>query len=181
MKRALFGAVLLGIAGVAQAAIDYDARADIRDLKRGVGRGQITALPADVVKTATIEARAVTAAKLPAVPSGQLLIGGADSNVAAKAVSGAVTINSNGVVALAARAVTAAALPEATSGKILIGGADSNLAAQAVSGVITLSLSGVTAFAAAGVTVTNVIVSGDSKTNTIVVTDGRITGWTVEQ
>ena len=80
--------------------------------------------------------------------------------------------------------------------QIIVGSAASNATAVAVSGAITIATNGVTTLAAGTVTslgkadtalqpnsvnVTNVIVSGDSKTNTIIVLRGLITSWTVTE
>ena len=110
----------------------------------------------------------------PSVLPGRILVGNAASQTAAVAVSGDVTLATNGAVAIGARKITAAMLPQTLPGYILVGGATSNAAAVALSGDATLSAAG--ALSTVGIT-TNVVVLilGTGGSNTLTFVNGRLT------
>jgi hypothetical protein len=83
------------------------------------------------------------------VAPGYLWIGNAQSNSAAVALSGDVTVITNGTTTIGARKVVNTMLPEATDGQLLVGMSvgGSNVVARSITGNITIDSNGVSAVA----------------------------------
>lgn len=83
------------------------------------------------------------------IAPGSTWIGNAASNATAVALSGDVTVITNGTTAIGARKVLGTMLPQATDGQILVGMSvgGSNVIARSITGDITLTSNGVSAVA----------------------------------
>jgi len=114
------------------------------------------------------------------LPTAYIWVGGATSNAASKAVSGDITITTNGAVTIGARKVLGSMLPQATDGQLLIGRSvgGSNVVAETISGDITLATNGVVAVTkttgnlTVGAVTTN---TGAVKMLSTLVVDGAVT------
>lgn len=149
-------------------------------------------------RLAAIEATAVGSALAP----GYIIVGNASTVSAAVAVSGDIGITSAGVAAISSNVIVdadiktnaliaatklsvaaQASLALADSALQPAGNLTGSIGAEttAVATVVSGAALGTTSLQPNAVNVTNVIVSGDSKTNTIIVLRGLITSWTVSE
>jgi len=103
-----------------------------------------------------------------------ILVGNESSNKTAVAVSGAITITTNGVTDISARQVAGAELEVVAPGYLFVGSASSNAEPVVVSGAITMSDAGATAFLTSGISTNYTSVTNFD----ITIVDGRITVFT---
>jgi hypothetical protein len=163
----ILAVILLAVVGI-DAAQDtaLDGLAEVRNPVRLKDWLEANAADAET-RIAAVESAGVGGTLAPA----QIIVGSAASNATAVAVSGDITIATNGAVAIASGVIVNADV--ATNAGIV-----STKLSSAAQSSLALADS---ALQANLVTVTNVIIGVGDVTNTIVVTGGQITSWTIAQ
>jgi len=133
--------------------------------------GAITSATLAVTSSSTLPAHDIAVGELPAMTTGQILVGDTtDSNANVAAMSGDATIASDGALTIAARAVEASMLPAMITGQILVGDTtDSNANVVAMSGV-TVDATGAASVASSAIN-SGDIASDRMTANGVVVTD----------